>query len=621
MTVSSSTSRVSYSGNGVTQAFAVPFYFLANNQLLVVLRSSAGVETTQVLGTNYTVTGAGVLTGGTVTMAVAPASGTTLLISRNVPITQETDLQPNDRLPAETLEQTVDKLTMIAQQIDETADRAIRFPVSDSVSLNPVLPASATRAGKFLGFDASGNVLIADGPPTPYDSEDVSFLQAGTGAVIRNVRDRLRETVSVKDFGAKGDGVSDDTAAIQAAVDAVFAAGGGTVYLPSGTYLVTSIAKVWTSAITLNIKGAGKRSTRLRKLGGATAPVLELSSVPGVLETYSEISDLWVDGNNVAAAGIRLTNWARGVVRNVLINNCVRALHSRGALVFSVFDCTIQSNVYGYYCEKSTDNIYANLVQFFGGQISANSTWGMYIGHASGVHIIGTDLSANGVLGNISTGAMYIDPTVDDETGYSVISLDSVWFEVNKGYALRVDNATGLMLTVKDVMFAANENVALVGTIASSHFSNVVAGGSGDTITIGAARSLVTGGIIHTLTDNSTYYRHFDVGTSTSLLDDVFKGSFHRYKLATVDYLMGRADQIAGGSSDSLQHYLYGAGEQQFWCNGTKNLSLGSSSMGFYGTSPVAKPSVTGSRGGNAALASLLTQLAALGLITDSTTA
>ena len=53
MTVSSTQTRVSYSGNGTTTAFAVPFYFLANSDLLVVLRSSAGVETTQVLNTNF----------------------------------------------------------------------------------------------------------------------------------------------------------------------------------------------------------------------------------------------------------------------------------------------------------------------------------------------------------------------------------------------------------------------------------------------------------------------------------------------------------------------------------------------------------------------------------------
>jgi hypothetical protein len=42
---------------------------------------------------------------------------------------------------------------------------------------------------------------------------------------------------------------------------------------------------------------------------------------------------------------------------------------------------------------------------------------------------------------------------------------------------------------------------------------------------------------------------------------------------------------------------------------------------GFYNTTPITKPTASGSRGGNAALASLLTALANLGLITDSTTA
>ena len=50
-------------------------------------------------------------------------------------------------------------------------------------------------------------------------------------------------------------------------------------------------------------------------------------------------------------------------------------------------------------------------------------------------------------------------------------------------------------------------------------------------------------------------------------------------------------------------------------------IKLNSTTLGFYGTTPAAKPTISGSRGGNAALASLLTQLAGLGLITDSTTA
>jgi hypothetical protein len=64
----------------------------------------------------------------------------------------------------------------------------------------------------------------------------VGFKQAGTGAVDRTALDKMRELVSVKDFGAVGDGVADDTAAIQAAI-----ATGRTVWFPGhSTYRITS---------------------------------------------------------------------------------------------------------------------------------------------------------------------------------------------------------------------------------------------------------------------------------------------------------------------------------------------------------------------------------------------
>ena len=67
----------------------------------------------------------------------------------------------------------------------------------------------------------------------------ITYNQGGTGAQDRNVAQKLQETVSVKDFGAVGDGVTDDTAAIQAAIDAVFDSGGGVVFFPAGTYITT----------------------------------------------------------------------------------------------------------------------------------------------------------------------------------------------------------------------------------------------------------------------------------------------------------------------------------------------------------------------------------------------
>jgi len=66
----------------------------------------------------------------------------------------------------------------------------------------------------------------------------VGFMSGGTGSVSRTVQGKMRENVSVKDFGAVGDGVTDDTAAIQASINAV--AVGGTLTFPSGTYLTAS---------------------------------------------------------------------------------------------------------------------------------------------------------------------------------------------------------------------------------------------------------------------------------------------------------------------------------------------------------------------------------------------
>jgi hypothetical protein len=77
----------------------------------------------------------------------------------------------------------------------------------------------------------------------PKASQVTAKLDA-TGSTVRGLDDKLAEFVSVKDFGAVGDGVADDTAAIQAAIDAVYAAGGGEVWFPAGTYLTTAAIKM-----------------------------------------------------------------------------------------------------------------------------------------------------------------------------------------------------------------------------------------------------------------------------------------------------------------------------------------------------------------------------------------
>ena len=92
-------------------------------------------------------------------------------------------------------------------------------------------------------------------------SADVSYDEGGTGAVIRSVESKLQESVSVKDFGAVGDGVTNDAPAIQAAVNSVIAAGGGTLYFPSGQYLVNTTISINSGGVWLEGSGSGSGGT------------------------------------------------------------------------------------------------------------------------------------------------------------------------------------------------------------------------------------------------------------------------------------------------------------------------------------------------------------------------
>ena len=114
------------------------------------------------------------------------------------------------------------------------------------------LPGAGTRAGKALAFDASGKPIAVAVSGTsdpslradlaaPTGSALVGFQQAGTGAVARTVEGKLRESVSVKNFGAVGDGLVDDTAAIQACIDAN---NDKQIVFPTGTYAVSSTINI-----------------------------------------------------------------------------------------------------------------------------------------------------------------------------------------------------------------------------------------------------------------------------------------------------------------------------------------------------------------------------------------
>jgi len=141
-------------------------------------------------------------------------------------------------------------------------------------------------------------------PQTKPTSEQVTFLAAGTGASQRTVLDKLRDVVSVKDFGAVGDGTADDTAAIQAAItyaaSTVNGAAGKEVLLPTGTYLISSRI---TLPNRVGLRGANGRGTVI-KPHSSFADSYMFHAVNGTSSMFgSYLSDMYIDarGKNMTA--------------------------------------------------------------------------------------------------------------------------------------------------------------------------------------------------------------------------------------------------------------------------------------------------------------------------------
>ncbi|QXG07544.1 hypothetical protein [Erwinia phage Pecta] len=180
-----------------------------------------------------------------------------------------------------------------------TNDRAIRVPTSEGTIA--ALPIASERAGKILSFSPVDGLPIVTAPVSGSAVDVLNQLALGTGStlvgyklspaatsVTRTIRDKLDEIVSVKDFGAKGDGVTDDTAAIQACFTwSASQSRGVTVKVPPGSYILSSQI-AWeggNSQIFLDSENSGntyfswtQASTSQGLKGGLTTPISRFSA-------------------------------------------------------------------------------------------------------------------------------------------------------------------------------------------------------------------------------------------------------------------------------------------------------------------------------------------------------
>jgi len=135
MTLSSTTVKVSYSGDDATTAFACTFVFWDDSDVKVIHRDSSGTETDYVQGTNYTITGGSGSTGTVTTKAgFTLATGETLVLKSDRADTQTVTLPAGGAFPSSNVETALDQMTRMIQQRAEEVDRKVGFSETSSNS-------------------------------------------------------------------------------------------------------------------------------------------------------------------------------------------------------------------------------------------------------------------------------------------------------------------------------------------------------------------------------------------------------------------------------------------------------------------------------------------------------
>jgi hypothetical protein len=289
-----------------------------------------------------------------------------------------------------------------------------KLPLLGTPSGGDQLPVYAPNSGDARRMSITALTdYMQDTLDLPDNSDEVSFLQSGTGAVTRTVQSKLRDVVSVKDFGAVGDGATDDTTAIAAAL---VAATGKALYFPASSsfYRITNTLTIPADTMVYGdgYGSAIRQTTRERNVFAAG--------------NNCTIQNLRLRGDGVTSGGVDFTK-----------NNGVVIIGARNVKVQECFLHGFEFN--GVYCNNST-NV----------DITGNYIWGNAYSNSSSADIVlyGTsgasrriNITKNFCFSNNSQG-IYVDAIgVDSDVlveGNICVTLDaSTWVEIAPASLLR----------------------------------------------------------------------------------------------------------------------------------------------------------------------------------------
>jgi hypothetical protein len=329
MTVSSTTVKNSYSGNGSNDTFVYGFKIFANTDIQVIIRSSTGTETTKTITTHYTVTGVGDASGGNVVFTTGniPTASETVVLIRNVPQTQAIDYIANDPFPAETHEEGLDRATMTTQQVQEELDRSIKLSRTNTMTSTEFTVGATDRANKVLSFDSTGELSVTQelgtfkgdwSSGTAYVVRDIVKDTSTNNIFIVNTAHTssgsqpLTTNANSAKYDLIVDAASATTSATAAATSATAAASSATAAASSATTASTQASNASTSASTASTQATNAANSATASASSATSAANSLDTFD---DTYlgAKSSDPTADNDGDAlAAGMLYTNTSTG---------------------------------------------------------------------------------------------------------------------------------------------------------------------------------------------------------------------------------------------------------------------------------------------------------------------
>jgi hypothetical protein len=292
MTISSTTVRNSYSGDGTTDTFTYNFKIFQDSDIQVIIRSANGTETIKTITTHYTVTDAGVAAGGTVVFTAGniPTATETVVLRRNIPQTQAIDYIANDPFPAESHEEGLDRATMAIQQIQEEVTRSLKLSKTNTMTSTEFTVGAADRANKILAFDAAGEISVTQELGT-YKGTDATIT---TEAYVQ--RDIVKSTSATQlnnVYICVGDSVVGDlltdTDHFDLLVDAVSAAASATAAASSATDAETAQTAAETAQTAAELAETNAETAETNASASASAAAASAASAATLLDNFDDI--------------------------------------------------------------------------------------------------------------------------------------------------------------------------------------------------------------------------------------------------------------------------------------------------------------------------------------------